>query len=353
MKRPTFNQITHLLACLVIMAGAAMLISGHFFGNDLSREVAPSNSQDEIVTPDNKRVINTLKLGEEIKGYNGTTPVKVTISEGKVESVEALDNTETPSFFKRAAVILDSWNGLSVEEALEKEVDGVTGATFTSKSLIENTHAALQYAASHQTEFNASRAPFGMKEIVALLVVVMGAVIPLIIQDKRYRIAQMILNVAILGFWTCTFINYTRMLGDLSYGFALPGSITMIVMLITAFIYPLFGKRQHYCSHICPLGSLQQLASMCNKRKWNPGAGTVKALNWFRNILWAVLTGLLYLGVATSWIDYEPFTAFALNFEYPAVIIIAAVVVALSVIVNRPYCRFVCPTGTLFKVAET
>ncbi|MDE6632216.1 MAG: 4Fe-4S binding protein, partial [Muribaculaceae bacterium] len=26
--------------------------------------------------------------------------------------------------------------------------------------------------------------------------------------------------------------------------------------------------------------------------------------------------------------------------------------ILLSIIVNRPYCRFVCPTGSLFKRAE-
>lgn len=34
------------------------------------------------------------------------------------------------------------------------------------------------------------------------------------------------------------------------------------------------------------------------------------------------------------------------------VVVLGGVVFVLSFFVDRPYCRFVCPTGTLFKVSQ-
>jgi polyferredoxin len=57
-------------------------------------------------------------------------------------------------------------------------------------------------------------------------------------------------------------------------------------------------------------------------------------------------------GTGFEWMDYELFSAFIFQSAATVVIVLAIVFVVLSVFVTRPYCRFVCPTGTLFKLAE-
>ena len=44
-------------------------------------------------------VVNTEKLGKEVMGYAGTTPVEITVTDGKIEKIVALPNEETPGFF--------------------------------------------------------------------------------------------------------------------------------------------------------------------------------------------------------------------------------------------------------------
>ena len=73
------------------------------------------------------KVIGTVLLSspysDEIKGFNGPTPLQIALDEkGKIIEVRVLDNDETPNFLKRVvnAGFLDSWNGLTVEEALNK-----------------------------------------------------------------------------------------------------------------------------------------------------------------------------------------------------------------------------------------
>ena len=38
----------------------------------------------------------------------------------------------------------NSWNGLTVKQAKKKQVDTVTGATFTSRAVIQSVQAALE-----------------------------------------------------------------------------------------------------------------------------------------------------------------------------------------------------------------
>lgn len=94
-------------------------------------------------------VINTEKLGKEVLGYAGTTPVEITVTNGRIEKIEALPNAETPSFFQRVkdSGIFTALNGKTVEEASKVQLDAVSGATFSSKAVIENIRLGLKEAA--------------------------------------------------------------------------------------------------------------------------------------------------------------------------------------------------------------
>ena len=82
------------------------------------------------------------------------------------------------------------------------------------------------------------------------------------------------------------------------------------------------------------------------------GSKTVKRLTFFRKALWMVLMLLMLVGVGFDWMDYEIFAAFIITSASTVVLLLACLFFILSVFVPRPYCRFVCPTGTLFKVAQ-
>ena len=82
-----------------------------------------------------------------IKGYNGETPVLIALSPKQVIlGVWLLENKETPKFAKRVedAGFYKNWNGLTVKQALKKEVDVVSGATYTSNGVIKSVQAALK-----------------------------------------------------------------------------------------------------------------------------------------------------------------------------------------------------------------
>ena len=96
--------------------------------------------------------INTSTLSQEVKGYNGPTPLLITIEKDKIVKVEALENAETPRFFEHMTKggMLERWNGMDVDAALNAKVDVVAGATFSSNAVIENMRLGLNYYKEHK-----------------------------------------------------------------------------------------------------------------------------------------------------------------------------------------------------------
>ena len=91
-------------------------------------------------------IVNTKDIAADIRGFKGDTPLNIYISEGIVVKVEALNNRETPRFFNRVSnILLDAWNGMTVSQAKKLQVDGVTGATYSSRAVIETVQRGLEY----------------------------------------------------------------------------------------------------------------------------------------------------------------------------------------------------------------
>jgi uncharacterized protein with FMN-binding domain len=106
---------------------------------------------DDTMTKENgMTVINTTTLGKDVQGFLGATPVKIYIQKNKVVKIEALKNQETPKYFLKVKKnLLDKWNGVKVKDAKKMKVDAVTGATYSSKAVIENVQLGLDYYSKH------------------------------------------------------------------------------------------------------------------------------------------------------------------------------------------------------------
>jgi electron transport complex protein RnfG len=91
-------------------------------------------------------IINTTELGKDVKGYIDTTPLKVYICKNTIEKIEFLPNQETPKYWNAASKhLLNKWDGMKVADAKKAEVDGRTGATYSSDAVKKNVKLALEY----------------------------------------------------------------------------------------------------------------------------------------------------------------------------------------------------------------
>lgn len=372
-KNKTFVlRLMSLFVIVLVISAAAILRDGKLLGHDMgealatSAAVAVDNDTLEVL-PDGAIVVNTRLLAKDVQGYGGPVALRIHIDKGGVvDNIEAEPNAETPDFFNHAKTVMARWQGKTVDAAMAEQVDAVTGATFSSRAIIENVHRGLVYAKQHAALGNASGAAdsadvqadaylakgWTIGGIAALIVVLLGAVVPLLFNNRRWHNVQLVLNVVVLGLWTGTFVSYTLLMRLFSGGVSIASLGVLAAPLLTvvvAMFYPLAGKPGHYCAHLCPFGSAQELAGKLSRRKLHITSRLNKRLSIFRNILWGVLMALMLTGTWTAWMDYELFTAFLYTSASAWVIVFALLFIVLSVWVPRPYCRYVCPTGYLFR----
>lgn len=97
------------------------------------------------VQKDGSYVVNTTTLSKEVKGYKGTTPLKITVKDDIITAITPLRNRETAEYFQQAQAALQQWVSKSVSEAQALQVDGVTGATLSFDALRENVRLGLEY----------------------------------------------------------------------------------------------------------------------------------------------------------------------------------------------------------------
>ena len=381
-NRTNKNFLTTLLSLVVvvlILSAAAIVRDGKIFGFDLrdvpTKSAAVAVDNDTLsVMPDGTIVVDTRLLAKDVQGYGGPVPLRIRVSKGGVvDSIVAEPNAETPDFFNHASTLLGKWQGKTVDEAMAEEVDAVTGATFSSRAIIANVQRGLAYAKQHAeldkdskadgfasdaagsaeaSGVSASAMGWTLGGIAALIVAMLGAVVPLFVKNRRWHYVQLALNVIVLGLWTGTFVSYTLLMRLFSGGINLVTFGTLaapLVMVMVAMLYPLVGRRGHYCAHICPFGSAQELAGKLTRRKPRLSPRLNRSLVIFRNLLWGVLMVLMLTATWTAWMDYELFTAFLYTSASAWVIALAVLFLVLSVWVPRPYCRFVCPTGSLLR----
>ena len=92
-------------------------------------------------------ILFSSPYSDGVKGFNGPTPLLIALdAEGRIKTVALLENQETPRFAQRVVEggLYDAWNGLTVDEALGKDVDAVSGATYTSNGVKNSLIARLK-----------------------------------------------------------------------------------------------------------------------------------------------------------------------------------------------------------------
>lgn len=350
-------QIVQLITCCLLIMAIAINKNQRLFGLDLTKTESSSNNStvDEWTTKEGLRVISTQNLAKDVWGFGGNIPLHIYLKENHVEKIEVQEHSESPDFFTTVekSGLLKAWNGLTPQEAIGKQVDAVSGATMSSTAVIQSVQKAMNYIQNGNT---GSKNNFVfLRDFIfwcTFMVVVGGLVIPIYYKNKKYRFIQLILNVIILGFWTGNFISLSLLVNYFSNGVNIATTIIPICLLIAAFVYPLFGKTNHYCLWLCPMGSCQELMGKIIPYKIKMKPQTVQTLTEFREWLWIVIMMVMWLEVGFELLDYELFSAFLFQQASVPLLIVAGLTLVLSGIVQRPYCRFVCPTGSLMKYSQ-
>lgn len=126
---------------------------------------------------------------DRVIGFAGPTPLEITLdASGKISDVKLLPNKDTPQYLQIAidGGLLKAWNGLTPKEALAKQVDAVTGATFSSRGVINTMHKRLEVYEAQQSSSNTTL----IASSIGLGVVLIAGCFLLRTKLRRQRVAS-------------------------------------------------------------------------------------------------------------------------------------------------------------------
>lgn len=122
-------------------------------------------------------------------------------------------------------------------------------------------------------------------------------------------------------------------------------SVTPAIIILCAIIAITFIIGRTFCGHLCPVGSLQELAYEVPVKKIDIRRTTI--LEMIRlGVFIATIIAAVYLVDLMAYTGL--FELFSLTLS--AVLIVAVGLVLFSVFLYRPVCRILCPFGVLFSL---
>ena len=134
------------------------------FGNDNSQEACDT-------------ILYTEEYCQDIIGFNGSIPLEIYIVNGKITYISILQNQETPRFLKKVVdeKLVENYYGLTPKEAVDLDIDAVSGATYSSNAIINSVKTRL---AIYEKEVNPSPWTWQLFGIIgcAVILVVLSAV---------------------------------------------------------------------------------------------------------------------------------------------------------------------------------
>ncbi|MDR2010501.1 MAG: nitroreductase family protein [Bacteroidales bacterium] len=310
-----------------------------------------------IYDKDNERLGSVLfssSYCEDIKGFGGNIYLAIDLDPyDKIKNVRITEHSETNSWLDRLYRInfLDSWNGLTIEEAINADVDATSGATLSSNAIIETLVCRLSEYSSISASVKRS-GWLNITGIIASFLVLVIAIFSFFVpkQAKPLRLVLLLASIGILGFWQGDFLSIALFNNWLINGVNIKSQIFLFIVLIISISLPLITNKSFYCQYLCPFGAAQEIAGKLNKKKVTFNNQITRVLKSLRNVFLFVIAILLVVAVDINIENLEPFSAFKFQYASLSVLILAVVMLFLSVFFTKPWCRFFCPTGALLSI---
>lgn len=307
----------------------------------------------------NKRELLGYAALGEAHGYGGRIRVLTAINpQGIIDQVVVVEHRETASFFMRVKNrgLIDSLVGKSVGDSLRagEDVDVISGATMTSRALIDSVRKAARDVARNYLKLNLPPEPraalnFGGAEIALLVLLLVGLVgrsrlIPPRPWRRLLRWASLLTGMVVLGFifnrpLSLAHINKV-ILGYWPAWWSNPYFYLLVLGVLGLFF---LTDKNPYCEWFCPFGAVQDILKVVGGGSKRLPPSLHRLLRWGQRlaVLVIVCLALYYRNPSTA--SYEVFGALfhlvGSNFHF----ILLGIVLVASLFLHRPWCNYLCP----------
>lgn len=307
-------------------------------------------------------LIGYVSIGQAI-GYGGPLQAAAAVDPtGNIIGIAIASHKETPSFMERVldTDFMEQFLGKSYGDPyqLGKDIDTVTGATYTSRAIADSALQASRDVAAQQLgldipEKEPTPIEFGIPEItlIALYIAEYIGRRRNFKYKKQLRWGMLITGMLVLGFWLNLPLTISRINSFLLgywpqwqtniYWYLLVGGLFFIVAV---------DNKNAYCAWFCPFGAAQECMGAIG------GAKSTGPRLFRRQLVW-VQRGLAWLAVVLAFLFRNPgissYEIFGTLFELTGSMVAFAllgIILVMSLFVRRPWCNFLCPLDPVYDL---
>jgi len=312
-----------------------------------------------------QNIIGYATIGEA-NGYGG--PMKVVVATdltGNIAGLAIVEQKETPSFLDRVSDsdFIKSFVGKDYRDSfqLDKDVDGISGATYTSRGIAEAALRGSRRIAELQLKLPLPNQPpakiqFGFPEITLVGLYLVGFVG----HRQRFRFKKQVRWVSMLAGLIILGFIYTRPLtisdiNKLLLGFWPQWQTNLYWYLLIGGILFVFtaDNKNPYCEWFCPFGAAQECMGALGGAKPRLSGRYKRTLTWLqRGLAWlAVLLAVLLRNPGLT--SYEIFgTLFDLKGTTLQFALLGIILIT-SLFIRRPWCSYLCPLRPVTDLYRT
>ena len=280
-------------------------------------------------------------------GYGGIVPLLIGIDDSLfITNIMLLPNNETSDYIEAiyGNDFIGKWKGVRLADAMALPVDVVSGATLTSKAVIDGIrHTSASVMKSDAAVITETKLWTTIKDFIFLSLLLLSLVIAYKKGTAKYRIIYQFLVLIIMGLILNKALSVQLLHGWLRDGFGWRANWQSIVVFILALTLSFLGKRKFYCNYLCPMGALQELTNHFTPFKKRLLPTRFKGIT-VKELYLVFIAGALLLGFAPELSFTEPFMFFSFRIAGFGIILFGLIVILLSLFFTKPWCS-VCPTG--------
>ncbi|MCD4781248.1 MAG: FMN-binding protein [Candidatus Omnitrophica bacterium] len=299
----------------------------------------------------------TKDIAPDIYGYGGHVNLLVGITaQGTLTSIKLINHLETPAYVEgKLLPFLQQFSGRSIQDkiVLDQNVNAITHATVSSTAVVNALNQSIAKMSTLrvvQEKLIPPRSSFPAKDIILTLLLFMLAIISVLTSQPILRWFTLLSSLLYLGILKGSMISASNIAVLFSGRWPLfqTNPHWYLLTFFSILCAPYFGMV--FCGYLCPFAGTQEILHALTKKIRKQRTDTISPAieNKARFIKYAVLMIAVSAGILTGHPNIaiiEPFiTLFTFNGSHAAWILLGLMLL-LSMIYYRFWCRFFCPVG--------
>jgi predicted membrane-bound spermidine synthase/Na+-translocating ferredoxin:NAD+ oxidoreductase RnfG subunit len=309
-------------------------------------------------------IFSSVDLAPNVRGFGGKINIAIFAdANGNLLDFHIIRSNETPAYLDMLTNWLPSLKSRPIFAAKPfANVDAVTGATVSSKAVLESlsesgnafaTNVLGQTSIIKTTSANrwlpdAQGAYLLIAFLLTLFVIYLG--------DFWSRLFVLAFNVFFGGIFFNAQFSTEQIASLLSLAVPLVAPTGVFILTIGApLLAILFGNI--YCGYLCPFGALQELVGYLLPARFKPTVSIeqMRKARFVKFVILFVIIGAFFLSRSHDALTADPlirFFSFKFLFAKPDIIVIAIAIIAFlgSLFYSRFWCRYLCPAGAFLSL---